>query len=408
MTSPDGGRLAFAQYLPRLLAAALIEWVGSGMFMAASVIYFVRIVGLPEQSVGLGMTLAGLAAMGAAVPVGQLADRIGVRQTLVVLNLWRAAAMVGYIEVRGWWGFLLVTMAAVSGDQSMLPLVQALVGERAATGVRRRVMAAHRTTLNLGISLGGLAAAAPLAIDTAAAYHWMFAATAATFAAAAVLVASMPKAAGIRRPPARREHRLTAFRDLRLVLLAGYDSVLALWLPILNVAFPLWLTTRSAAPAAAVGPLYAVNTLLCVLLYLPSSRLAADVRAAARLYAAGACFLAVSCLAFAAASIPGTAVATAVFAGAISILTMGELCQVNASWTLSFALAPTGRRAEYLSAFGLGRISSTRVYGPVLMTGVVLALGTAGWAMLTAMFTAASVLPLLASRRLPDLVADGA
>ncbi|PXX56301.1 MFS transporter [Nocardia tenerifensis] len=390
-------RSVAARYLPRLLLAALVEWVGTGMFLAASAVYFVRVAGLSEQSVGFGFTLAGLAALGLAVPVGTLADRIGVRRAVVVLNLWRAATMCGYLLVDGWWGFLLVTAAAVTGDQSMQPLTQALVGERVAPEMRSRVLAVHRTALNVGISIGGLAATIPLATGTLAAYQWMLGLTACTFVLAAILIAGLPPVA-VPVPAARPISGFRMLRDRRLLAFAGYDSLLALWLPIMYIAFPLWLTGQTTVPASAIGPLTAVNTVLCVLLQLPSSRLATDPRSAIRLYAAGPAFLALACLAFVTTPRLPTLLATAGFTIAIVFLTLAELCHVNASWTLSYAIAPEAQRAQFLSAFGLGRISSTRVYGPILMTGVVLTLGTAGWLALMCLFVLAIGVPSKLSR----------
>ncbi|MEV6907962.1 MFS transporter [Amycolatopsis sp. NPDC051071] len=383
---------AIAGYLPRLLVAALVEWIGNGLFLAASAVYFVRVAGLSEQSVGFGLMLAGLAALGAAVPMGTLADRIGVRRALVVLNLWRAATMCGYLLVDGWWGFLLVTAAAVTGDQSMQPLTQALVGERVTPEMRSRVLAVHRTALNVGMSIGGLAAAVPLAIGTLAAYQWMFGFAACTFVLAAILIAGLPPVARPV-PVARPISGLRMLRDRRLLAFAGYDSVLALWLPIMYIAFPLWLTGQTTVPASAIGPLQVVNTVLCVLLQVPSSRLATDPRSAIRVYAAGPGFLALACLALVITPLLSTPLAIAGFAVAIVLLTLGELCHVNASWTLSYAIAPEAQRAQFLSGFGLGRISSTRVYGPILMTGVVLAMGTAGWLVLMGVFILAVGVP---------------
>ncbi|CAL9422798.1 hypothetical protein SUDANB95_01879 [Actinosynnema sp. ALI-1.44] len=377
-------------YLPRLLGAAFVEWIGTGLFIAASAVYFVRVVGLSEQAVGVGMAIAGLVSMLTAVPVGALADRFGVRRALIATSLWRAAAVGGYPFVDGWWPFVLVTTAVVMGEQAAHPLTQALVGERTTEHHRPRVMAAHRVVLNLGISTGGLAAAVPLAIGTATAFHWLFASVALLFAITAALIARLPE---VPQPPRPTVRRFAALRDRKLLALTAYDSAAALWLPMLNVAFPLWLTGHTNAPAALVGVLYAVNTATCVLLQIPLSRFTVTVRDALRSYTLSGTLLAVSCLGFALAPTLDGAAVPAVFAVTILILTIGELFQVNAAWTFSYALAPATRRAEYLAAFSLGRTGSTRLYGPLLMTGVVLALGTHGWLLLSALMATTAALP---------------
>jgi hypothetical protein len=68
-------RRAAGRFLPWLLTAALVDWVGTGLFLAVSTVFFVRVVGLSTVEVGSGLTFAALAAMPAAVPVGSLADR---------------------------------------------------------------------------------------------------------------------------------------------------------------------------------------------------------------------------------------------------------------------------------------------------------------------------------------------
>lgn len=395
----SGGRAQrFARarrYLPRLLVAAFVEWIGTGLFIAASAIYFVQVVGLPESSVGLGMLVSGVVAMLAVVPLGTLADRWGARRTLVVVSLWRGAAVAGYLVVDGWWSFLAVTTAVVIGEQAAHPLTQALVGERTTPDLRARVMAAHRTALNVGISVGGLLAAIPLTVGTSAAFRWTFGCVAAIFVTTGLLVKLLPDVTVTTRPAVRR---FDALRDRRLLALTAYDGVASLWLPMLNIAFPLWLTGHTNAPPALVGVLYAVNTTACVLLQLPMSRFATTPRQALNSYSVSGVLLALSCVGFALAPALHGTPTMVLLAGAILLLTFGELCQVNGAWTLSYALAPPDRRAEYLAAFSLGRTASGKLYGPVLMTGVVLALGTSGWFLLGALLAITAALPLVASR----------
>ncbi|WKU02937.1 MFS transporter [Micromonospora sp. HUAS LYJ1] len=383
-------------YLPRLLGAALTEWVGTGLFVAASAIYLVRIAGISERAVGLGMTLAGLGAMLTVVPIGMLADRYGIQRSLIAVCLWRAAATAGYAFVDGWLSFVLVTTAVVVGEQAAHPLTQALIGERTADSRRTRVMAAHRTVLNIGISVGGLLAVVPLTLGTPAAFRWSFVGTALLFVVAAGLVALLPGTPRSRY--AAPAGRLAALRDRRLLALTAYDSVATLWLPILNVALPLWVVGHTDVPPALVGILYAVNTVTVTVLQIPMSRFVDGTRAAQRSYSVSAALLALTCGTFALApGLPSAATPVALVV-AILVLSLGELCQVNAAWTLSYAVAPTARRAEYLAAFGLGRNSSSRLYGPLLMTGVVLAWGTAGWLMLGVLFVVAALVPFLLIR----------
>jgi MFS family permease len=53
----------------------LVTMFGFGLVMTATPLYATRIVGLSARQVGLGMTIAGLIGLLAAVPVGDLTDR---------------------------------------------------------------------------------------------------------------------------------------------------------------------------------------------------------------------------------------------------------------------------------------------------------------------------------------------
>ncbi len=123
---------------------------------------------------------------------------------------------------------------------------------------------------------------------------------------------------------------------------------------------------------------------------------AATPTVALRAYAAAAAALAAASAGFAAIpSLAGWAT-VAGFVVAIAALTVGEMAGASAAWTLSFALAPDNRRGIYLATFAVGRTISTWVAGPLMMTGVVLALGVRGWLLLATLFALATVPPLIA------------
>jgi Major Facilitator Superfamily len=389
-------RPATGRFLPWLLASALVDWVGTGLFLAVSVLFFVRVVGLSTVAVGAGLTIAALAAMPAVLPVGWLSGRYGPRGVLVVVEVLQGAATAGYLAVHGWWSFLAVSFLVAVTQQAAPPLIQALVGELAAGERRTRILAVHRTVINVGIGAGGLIAGLILGSGMHGAFQVLLVADAVAFVLAAALLCALPGRQGthIRTAP----DRWKALRDRRLLALTGYDALLSLWQPMLNVAFPLWLVTRTDAPVGLVGVLYAVAAGCAILLQYPASVLAATPHRALRGYAAAAVCLAVASLGFAAAPAGSGWVTIAIFAVSIVVLTVGEIVQVGSAWTLSFAISPAADRTAYLAAFSMGRAFS-RATGPLLMTGVVLALGKSGWIALAAVFAAAALLPVLAARR---------
>lgn len=202
----------------------------------------------------------------------------------------------------------------------------------------------------------------------------------------------------------------TAFRavgDWRYLALAGLNSVLTLHMTLLAVGLPLWVTGRDGAPEALVPALVFVNTVLAVLLQVPFAKGVTDPRAGVRALRRAGLALAGCAVVLAA---PGdTAVSLTVVAAlaACVLLTAGELWQAAGAWELSYTYAPDDRRNVYLSVFSLG-FAVQDMAGPLLITGVVLAQGPAGWLGLAALFAAASLLPGVVVRRLERSQARGA
>jgi len=381
----------------RVLGAGFLDFLGSGLFLAFSAIYFTRVVGLPAARVGLGLGIAGLAAIAGLVPAGRVADRFGVRRMLVLLHLVRAGGMAAYAFVHGWWGFLAAVTVFTVADQSGVALNQALVAELAGAGRRVRVMAQYRTVVNvaigLGAPLGGLLAGTGL-------YHAIILANAATCVAVAAVLATLPRVGPVR---VAERRGLGALRDRRLLALAGLDGVLQLWQPVLNWGFPLWLAGATGLPRGVLGLLYAINAVLAVVLQANvAARAGSSVAAARRAQRFAACFATLGCLLFWAA--PHTA-ALPVFCVALVLVTGAELTAVPAAWTLSYAIAPDDRRAEYLAAFGMGRSIGRFVLGPILITGLLQAIGGWAWGVLAAVFTLAG---LAVPRIARDLTLDQA
>jgi MFS family permease len=389
------GLRAIRGFLPWLLASALIDWLGTGLFLAMSTVFFVRVVGLSVTEVGSGLTIAALAAMPLIALAGRLADRYGPRNMLILTEVLQGAATAGYLAVHGWWGFVSVSFLVAVTQQAAPPLTQSLVGELAAGERRTKILAVHRTVINTGLGAGGLVAGLLLGLGMRHALQVLLIADAVAFAVAALMLCALPS------PPGSRGRavsgRWKALRDTRLLALTGYDALMSLWQPMLNVAFPLWLVTRTRAPLSLIGVLYAAACLCAIFLQYPASVLTATPVRALRGYSYAALCLSVSSLAFAAAPLGPAWAAIALLTASVLVLVAGEIGQVSSAWTLSFAIAPPENRNAYLATFSAGR-SLSRAIGPLLMTGVVLALGEAGWIALAAVFATATVLPVAAMR----------
>lgn len=137
----------------------------------------------------------------------------------------------------------------------------------------------------------------------------------------------------------------------------------------------------TSAPPAVVAVLYATNTVLAVRLQSTVSRQVRSYMHAAQAQRLAGVMLAGCCVCLAASTFGGQTLATVAVVLAVVSLTFAELLKASASWQITFTLAPQDRSGEFLATYGLGG-AACQVVGPVLITAVVLALGSTGWLLL--------------------------
>ena len=150
----------------RLVAASLIDWTGTGFYLAISAIFLTRSVGLTPSQVGLALAGAGFVAFAGSVHVARLGDRYGHRRALVALHLVRAAGFLGLAAVRDLPATLALLSVIALADQASASVTQALASELAGAGDRVALMARLRVVTNIGITLGTVPAGIVLAANT--------------------------------------------------------------------------------------------------------------------------------------------------------------------------------------------------------------------------------------------------
>ncbi len=371
-----------------LVVVALTDSVGSGLYLAGSVMYLVRGVGLGTAEVGSGLTIAGLAGLAATVPLGVLGDRIGVKRLLVSLQLWRAVMLVALAFVHTFLSFVVVAIGLVIAARSVSPATQAVVAAVMSGGDRVSTMAIMRSVRNVGYSIGAALTVPVFAVDSLWAYRSILLGNAATFVASVLLL--LPLRVVVAPDATAGRNRIPAgFRDWRFLRLAALNGFFSLHMTMLAVAIPLW-ALATATPRWLVSVLLVLNTVLAVLLQVASARGSDQPGFGERALRRAAVALVGSCLLFAAAPMGSRNLAIAFLVTGTVAMTVGELYQSAGGWELSFRHSPPERRAEYLAAFNLGPAGQD-ILGPLLLTTVV-ALGSLGWVLLGLLFGGAAVL----------------
>ena len=378
--------IRLSDYLPptrdgRVFAGtALVDSCGTGLYLAGSAVYFVRTVGLSSAQVGTGLAVAGLVAFLAAVPVSSLSERIGALTLLRLLQLWRGCWFAVLAFVTGPWQFVAVSALMALAQGALAPMTQAVVGAVTEGADRTRTLAVVRTVRNAGFSLGALAAAPLLALDSSVALRAVILANAVSFVVAAVLLGRVRVAVTAAKAPARPGLRglLAGFRDRRYLALTAVNGVLTLHMSMLSVGVPLWTVQHTPAPVGLVAVLTAVNTVLAILLQVPFTRAADTPRAVTRALRRAGWALAACCAVLALAASAGRWTAVALLVAATVLLTLGDLWQAIGGWELSYRFAPAERQARHLAVFSLGG-SAQDVVGPLPIGTVVIGAGPVGW-----------------------------
>ncbi|MDQ0377001.1 MFS transporter [Amycolatopsis thermophila] len=366
-----------------LALAQLVNSLGDGAYYVTSALYFTLVAGLSPAQVGLGLTVGWAVGAVGGVVAGHLADRCGPRRVAVVLALATAAALGAFPVATGFPAFLALATSYACGQSGLAAARQALlaglVEPARRTRVRAHLQAATNAGLAVGAALGGLA----LQAGTPAAYQTVFAADAAGFVLAALILSRVPEAPAV---PAPDGPRLAVLRDRPYAVLALLNTIMLLNMPLLSLVIPLWMVQRTDAPAWLVSALLVVNTVSVVLFQVRVARRVTGVRTAARAARRAGILMLLACAVYAlsagSSGAPATGVVLLVAAG---IQVAGEMLAAAGAWELGFALAPDDKQGQYQGFFASG-VAVARTIGPLLLTTLVLDGGVAGWLVLGALF----------------------
>jgi len=353
----------------------LINSFGFGLILPAMALYGTRVVHLSSTDVGLAMTIAAAVSLVTAIPLGDLADRYGSKELVSAGLVVQCLAAVSYLFIDNFAEFLIVSMVDMisfgglaSADAALLRRVG---GEDAAA-----FRAAIRALINLGLSLGLVGFAVAVSIGTTDAYKAIFLVNALTFVGAWVINQRLPRYEPVPKPPGGT--RWLALRDKAYVSFAAVNGLMALQYSVLTLLLPLWIIEHTHGPRWSVSVIVLVNTIGVTLFQVRVGKNVKTVRnGGSALRVAGVIFL-VSCAAMGLASgIPWWA-ALLVLLAAVALHTWGELWQSSGSFALSFGLSPKHATGQYLGLAGIGAGAGAGL-APILLLGLVLNQGRAGW-----------------------------
>lgn len=314
-----------------LVTSTAVGRIGRGVFLAVTVLYFTRIVGLSAGEIAVVLTVSAGLGVAASALTGHLADRISARRILLAGMTLDGVALVAYAFAADFWAVLAIG-AVVGVAESAANAARMAIIARAFDGPRRvSARAILRTVTNISIAAGAAAGGLSLLADTGLAYR------AAIVAAGLVVLAGVPIMRGL--PP-----RVDAPRVVPAA-------------PAADSAVPTAAGTATAPPAT------------------PVVRRASPWRDARYL-----ALTALSAVAW---------LAVALLIAAALAHAFAEVMSQAGGWGLSFELADPRAPGAYQGVFSMG-FNLGAMAAPIVVTAA-LGLGLAGWALLAVVFAASAL-----------------
>lgn len=403
LETPTAPRPRASRLLPppglgrRLALQSAFYAVGSGVFLAGNAVFFTQVVGLSPAQVGVGISVAGLVSFLVSVPLGSLADRAGPLRTWALAALVEAAVYLSYPWIRGFAPFVAVVVVLAVAESAGSSGRGAYTLAAFPPGERVRALAYLRAALNIGFTVGALLAGVALGIGSHAALLAVPVVTGAVMLANAFFVSRLPGTPP-EHPGAARPRGYAALRDRPFLVVSLLNGVVVSHGVLLTVTVPLFLVVSTDAPHALLAWLFALNTVIAVLLQVPAARGAESLTGAARATRRAGAVMLAGCALLMAAHWTGSLATVALLTAGYVALTAGELLQSAGAWGLMSELSPADRRAEYQGAFRLGTQLQAMV-APAAFTALAVTWSSGGWLVIGVLVLGAgAAMPYAAAR----------
>jgi MFS family permease len=425
MTSSEGNRRAARQALipelPRaawvVLGSDFVSAIGSGLTLPFLYIYAHQVRGLNGSMAGLLVATIALASLAGNPLGGALADRYTPRRALMSGLAVAAAGSAALALARTAPELFAAAGLLGLGVSVIWPAQDALLASLAGPDHRSAVFAVRYTSLNAGLGLGALAAAAVVSIAHPATFTAIYLADAASFLAFLPVLARLRPAA----PPASQQPaastpvppgtQRTTFREV--LRDRAFVRVWLLTAVLVTVSFgqsqssfagyatrPGGISSHGLALAFAANTVTVVGAQLFILRRLAGRRRTTAVALAAAAWAASWAMV------FVGGHLGGGAAAEAAFAGAMVIFAFGECLLSPAIPAIINDLAPPEAIGRYnglavlafTTGFLLGPVTGGTALGAGQSTGLFAALVVACAAAAACALRLGSYLPAAANR----------
>lgn len=363
-----------------------VDSLGTGSFLTASVVLFVRLIGVTPTQVGTGLAVGGVISLFARVPLGRLSDRVGHRRSLIGAHLIRGIAFPLYLLIHGFPAFLALSVFILVVDGWESPVRKVVLYAFAPVTDRVRIAAYNRSVYNLAFSAGSLCAALALTGGGRLGLYLVVAGNAVSFLLAACFAARLPAELVLPAPP-ESEPGVGGRRFAAVGLLLG---TLFICTSMLTIGIPLLVLRHFAGHPWLIGLAMAVNTGTAVLLQVPLARGCVDLAGTTRAAVRAGLLLAVACLLCYLTCVTAGVAGPALLLPAVIVLSLGELLASAATWGLGLFLRRHDVTAHNQSVWSMYN-SLPYLLGPMVVAWSLHALRDYGWLAMGALVAVAAL-----------------
>jgi MFS family permease len=366
-----------------VLAAAIIDSLGTGLFLPFGVVYFLSTTRLSLTAVGLGLSVAAALALPAGPLIGPLVDRFGPVRVIVISNIAQMAGFVGYLWVATLWQLIVFALVIAVGQNIFWTANGPMVDLVADPGDRKRWFGMMRALQNGGLGLGGVLASTAVGIGGRQGYHALALVNAVTFLAAALLIThwsrgnASRKSAGrpeppVRSSPAARGGYRSVLADRAFVVLAAVNFVFVMCAFALTVLLSVYVTRDLHRSAGLAGLLFSLNALLVFGIQTVVTGRTERRRSTDMLILASALWGLSFLLMWGVAAVPAPTVVAGLVATVVCCTAAEVVCMPTVS-NLVIVLASAGRQGRYFAvqqfAWSVGRVIAPATFTWLLGQG---------------------------------------
>lgn len=359
-----------------MLCGDALSAIGSGMTLPFFVVYLHRVRGIDLEVAGLAVATIAVASLAGNATGGLLTDRAGSRRAVLVGLALAAVGTASIAFVSRPWEAFAAAAATGLGVAVFFPAFDSLLAVTVTPEQRSSVFAVRHATMNAGLGIGGLFAAAIVDFGSPRTFQLLYLLDAASFLVVVPLLFALRGIGGRPEPEAGATgpggYR-SVLRDRVFLRVAGLTVLLfAVGYAQLNAAFPAFATGPGGIGAKELGVAFAVNTLAVTVLQLPVLRLAQGRRRSAAVSLVFVLWAATWAVTLIAGEF-GHAAAVALFVAAAAIFALGETLMSPAVPPLVNDLAPDRLRGRYNAVYTLA-LTTGYILGPAI-AGVALGAG---------------------------------